>query len=76
MPLLTHAEVGAQSVCPPREVRSFRVLLMRDARTTRRPANRVVELTVWDVLSLSFDEAPGGRFKEGQRFQVRSNLAR
>lgn len=63
-------------MCPPREVRSFRVLLMRDARTTRRPAHRVVELTVWDVLSLSFNEAPGGQFKEGQRFQVRFNLAR
>jgi breast cancer 2 susceptibility protein len=57
-------------------VRSFRVLLVRDARTTRRPAHRVVELTVWDVLSLSFNEAPGGQFKEGQRFQVRFNLAR
>ena len=34
MQLLTHAKVGAQSVCPPREVRGFRVLLMRDARTT------------------------------------------
>ncbi len=39
---------------------------MRDARATRRPANRAVELTVWDVLSLSFDEAPVGQFKEGQ----------
>ena len=58
-------------MCPPREVRSFRVLLMRDARTTRRPANRAVELTAWDVLSLSFNEAPEGQFKEGQRFQVR-----
>ena len=58
-------------MCPPREVRSFRVLLMRDARTTRRPAHRAVELTVWDVLSLSFDGAPGGQFKEGRRFQVR-----
>jgi breast cancer 2 susceptibility protein len=76
MPLLTHAEVGAQSVCPPREVRSFRVLLMRDARSARRPARRVVELTVWDVLSLSFDEAPVGQFKEGQRFHVRFNFAR
>lgn len=58
-------------MCPPREVRSFRVLLMRDARTTQRPAHRAVELTAWDVLSLSFDKAPGGKFKEGQRFQVR-----
>ena len=74
---VTHSRRGwRQSVCPPREVRSFRVLLMRDARTARRPAHRAVELTVWDVLSLSFDEAPGGQIKEGQRFQVRFNLAR
>ncbi len=61
---------SAQSVCPPREVRSFRVLLMRDARATRRPARRVVEMTAWDVLSLAFDGAPEGQFKEGQAFQV------
>jgi L-ribulose-5-phosphate 3-epimerase UlaE len=51
-------------------VRSFCVLLMRDARVARRLANRVVELTAWDILSLSFDGATAGRFKEGQRFQV------
>jgi hypothetical protein len=54
-------------VRPPREVRSFRVLLMRDSR----PAHRAVELTVWDVLSHRWTERPGGQFKEGQRFQVR-----
>jgi breast cancer 2 susceptibility protein len=43
---------------------------MRDARVTRRPARRLVELTVWEVLSLAFDGAPVGQFKEGQRFQV------
>lgn len=43
---------------------------MRDARETRRPARRVVEMTVWDVLSLAFDGAPAGQFKEGQAFQV------
>ncbi|KAI0253208.1 hypothetical protein BJV78DRAFT_220331 [Lactifluus subvellereus] len=63
-----------QSACPLREVRSFRVLLMRDARTTRRPARRVVELTVWDVLSLTFDGAPAGHFKDGQRFQITNLL--
>jgi hypothetical protein len=53
-------------------VRSFRVLLMRDddARATRRPALREVELTVWDVLSLAFDGGPAGQFKEGQTFLV------
>ena len=60
----------AQLACPPREVRNFRVLLMRDARATRRPARRMVELTVWDVLSLAFDGASAGQFKEGQAFQV------
>ncbi|KAI0275230.1 hypothetical protein BC834DRAFT_851763 [Gloeopeniophorella convolvens] len=48
-----------QSVCPPREVRNFRVLLMRDAR-----------VTAWDVLSLAFDGSRPGDLKEGQRFQV------
>jgi breast cancer 2 susceptibility protein len=43
---------------------------MRDARTTRRPARRLVELTAWDVLSLLFDGSPAGQFKENQRFQV------
>ena len=43
---------------------------MHDARVVRRPANRVVELTAWDVLSLSFDSATAGHFKEGQRFRV------
>jgi hypothetical protein len=35
------------------------------------PARRVVELAVWDVLTLSSDEAPAGQFREGLRFQVR-----
>ncbi|KAI0293942.1 hypothetical protein BC826DRAFT_359847 [Russula brevipes] len=32
---------------------------------------RVVELTIWDMLSLAFDGAPPAHFKDGQRFQVR-----
>lgn len=68
--LVRRSRSAAQSACPPREVRSFRVLLMRDARTTRRPARRMVELTVWDVLSFAFDGATAGQFKEGQAFQV------
>ncbi|KAH9980761.1 hypothetical protein BJV74DRAFT_897318 [Russula compacta] len=59
-----------QSACPPREVRSFRVLLMRDTHATRRPALRLAELTVWDVLTLTFEGARAGHFKEGQSFQV------
>jgi hypothetical protein len=45
---------------------------MRDARANRRPARRVVELTVWDVLSLGFDGVAAGHLVEGQRFQVSS----
>lgn len=40
----------------------------------RRPARRAVEYTIGDVFSLSFDEAPRGQFKEGQRFQVTNLL--
>ncbi|EIM83586.1 uncharacterized protein STEHIDRAFT_62664, partial [Stereum hirsutum FP-91666 SS1] len=61
-------------ICPPRDVRNFRVLFMKDAHTDRRPSHRTAEITVWDVLSLSFDEGrQPGTFKEGQRFLV-SNL--
>ncbi|KZV70991.1 hypothetical protein PENSPDRAFT_578564 [Peniophora sp. CONT] len=59
--------------CPPRNVRSFRVLFMKDAKTDRRPARRTAEITVWDVLSLAFEEGRQGHFAEGQRFLV-SNL--
>lgn len=58
-------------MCPPRDVRNFRVLFMKDAHTNRRPSHRTAEVTVWDVLSLSFDEGrEPGTFKEGQRFLV------
>ncbi|TFY81492.1 hypothetical protein EWM64_g2524 [Hericium alpestre] len=65
-------ERDLKHICPPREVRNFRVLFMKDARTERRPAHRTVEITVWDVLNLSFDEGrKPGSFAEGQRFLVR-----
>ncbi|KAF9531916.1 hypothetical protein CPB83DRAFT_867793 [Crepidotus variabilis] len=61
-------------ICPPREVKSFRVLVTQDARTQRRPANRTAQLTVWDVISLSLDEgSSGGNFVVGQRY-VATNL--
>ncbi|VDC05801.1 unnamed protein product [Peniophora sp. CBMAI 1063] len=59
--------------CPQRNVRSFRVLFMKDAKTDRRPARRTAEITVWDVLNLAFEEGRPGHFAEGQRFLV-SNL--
>jgi len=59
-------------LCPRREVRNFRVIIVEDACTRRRPANRKAQLTVWDVLNLSFSEgAEAGTFEMGQRYLVR-----
>ncbi|KAJ7161264.1 hypothetical protein C8R43DRAFT_992095 [Mycena crocata] len=57
-------EQELKTVCPPREVRNFRVLLVQDACTRRRGANRSAQLTVWDVVGL----AEG--FQAGQRYAV------
>ncbi|KAG2368840.1 hypothetical protein BDR07DRAFT_1390250 [Suillus spraguei] len=61
--------------CPPREVRNFRVIIVKDAYTTTRGDNsnsgRKAQLTVWDVLSLSIAEgSQAGEFKLGQKFLV------
>ncbi|KAI0323005.1 hypothetical protein OF83DRAFT_1048027 [Amylostereum chailletii] len=63
-------EQDLKKICPPRNVRSFRVLFMTDANTSRRPGTRTAEITVWDVLTLSFDDGKPGYFKEGQRFLI------
>ncbi|KAJ7754932.1 hypothetical protein DFH07DRAFT_885991 [Mycena maculata] len=55
-------EQELKTVCPAREVRNFRVLLVQDACTRRKGANRSAQLTVWDVLGLSTDV--------GQRYAV------
>ncbi|KAJ7109900.1 hypothetical protein C8R44DRAFT_800881 [Mycena epipterygia] len=55
-------EQELKTVCPPREVRNFRVLLVQDACTRRRGANRSAQLTVWDVLGMGFEV--------GQRYSV------
>jgi breast cancer 2 susceptibility protein len=60
-----------QDVCLPREVRNFRVLFVEDARPHQKAEPARGQLTVWDVLSLSFAEGQRpGTFKEGQRFVV------
>jgi len=44
---------------------------MRDALTLKKPADRIAEVTVWDVLSLSFEEGKQpGDFAKGQRYLV------
>ncbi|KAF5388472.1 hypothetical protein D9757_004706 [Collybiopsis confluens] len=58
-------------LCPPRNIRSFRVLIAQDSRTSRYPANRVAQVTVWDVLDVKLTEGkPGGQFEEGWRCLV------
>jgi len=59
---------------PSRNVKDFRVVVARDARTDRKPANRTSQITVWNVMSLVFEEGGDvGDFKVGQTFLV-SNL--
>ena len=61
-----------QALYPPRDVKDFRVVVARDARTDRKPANRTAQITVWNVMGLVFEEGgDGGNFKVGQTFLVR-----
>jgi breast cancer 2 susceptibility protein len=56
---------------PLRVVRNFRVLVVGDAETRRRPGTRTAQLTVWDVLSITHSEGgKAGAFEEGQKFRV------
>ncbi|KDQ15696.1 hypothetical protein BOTBODRAFT_108380, partial [Botryobasidium botryosum FD-172 SS1] len=59
---------GFQSRCPPRQVRPFCVVRIKDARTSRKPSLRTAQLTVWDLASLG-----EGALAEGQRYLI-SNL--
>lgn len=60
-----------QVACPQRDVRSFRVIIVQDSQTRRRPANRYAQLTVWDALSLTLSEgAKTGTIEPGSRFLV------
>ncbi|KAH9486281.1 Breast cancer type 2 susceptibility protein-like protein [Psilocybe cubensis] len=62
-------EKELMTICPPRDVRSFRVLIVQDARTIRRPANRKAMLTVWNILGITLEEgSQAGDFQVGQRF--------
>ncbi|KZP25285.1 hypothetical protein FIBSPDRAFT_820691 [Athelia psychrophila] len=66
-------EQELQKTFPPREVRNFRVLVVKDAYSNKRPSHRQAQLTVWDALALSLSEgSKGGAFEAGQRFMVTS----
>ncbi|EJC98658.1 uncharacterized protein FOMMEDRAFT_128955 [Fomitiporia mediterranea MF3/22] len=70
---LEEIEVEVKHTCPPREVRNFRIVQVRDARTARRPANRIAHLCIWDVLSLCVAEGgKAGAIESGQRFLMTS----
>lgn len=61
-----------QHLCPPRNVRSFRVLIIQDARSRRKPANRKAQLTFWDVVNLFLSEdGSAGSFELNRRYLVR-----
>ncbi|KAG2062232.1 hypothetical protein BDR06DRAFT_986119 [Suillus hirtellus] len=62
-----------QDKCPAREVRSFRVIIVKDAYAPTRggDSSRKAQLTVWDVLNLLVAEgSSAGEFKLGQKFLV------
>ncbi|KAI8990626.1 hypothetical protein BD414DRAFT_514365 [Trametes punicea] len=60
-----------QEVCPPRNVRDFRIVVAKDARWRKREPLRTAQITLWDPLKMVFSESGNpGEIKEGQRFLV------
>ncbi|KAJ4002292.1 hypothetical protein F5050DRAFT_1559157, partial [Lentinula boryana] len=64
-------EKEVDDICPPRNIRSFRVIIARDFSTSRFPANRIAQITIWDVMDLKLTEdKPQGHFGAGWRCRV------
>ncbi|KAJ3837344.1 hypothetical protein F5878DRAFT_219187 [Lentinula raphanica] len=64
-------EKEVDEICPRRNIRSFRVLIALDSSTSRFPANRTAQLTIWDVMDLRLTEdKPQGYFEVGWRCRV------
>ncbi|OSD03321.1 hypothetical protein PYCCODRAFT_1444654 [Trametes coccinea BRFM310] len=60
-----------QEVCPPRNVRDFRVVVAKDACWRKKEPMRTAQITLWDPLKMVFSESGNpGEIKEGQRFLV------
>ncbi|KAH7886062.1 hypothetical protein F5I97DRAFT_1877368 [Phlebopus sp. FC_14] len=60
-----------ESISPPRDVRAFCVLIVRDAYTQKHLPTRRAQLTLWDVPGASATEPSlGGRFVVGQKFMA------
>ncbi|CUA67485.1 Breast cancer type 2 susceptibility protein homolog [Rhizoctonia solani] len=47
--------------CPPRKVRNFRVIVIKDARPLQKPTERTAQLTAWDVLGFAADTLCAGQ---------------
>ncbi|KAF9074882.1 hypothetical protein BDP27DRAFT_1316125 [Rhodocollybia butyracea] len=64
-------EKEVNELCPPRVIRSFRVIGIQDSRTSKFPANRTAQLTIWDVVDLRLaEDKPRGYFEVGWRCLV------
>ncbi|KAF8846093.1 hypothetical protein BDN67DRAFT_891569, partial [Paxillus ammoniavirescens] len=63
-------EQELESICPPRNVKAFCVLLVKDAHTQKYPSKRRAQVTVWDVPALSAEGWTGPPFTPEQRFLV------
>jgi breast cancer 2 susceptibility protein len=60
-------ETDVKTVCPPREIRDFRMARIVDAREGDRDATRVGMLNIWEAKSLG-----EGMLREGGRYLVSS----
>ncbi|KAJ4485082.1 hypothetical protein C8J55DRAFT_36045 [Lentinula edodes] len=64
-------EKEVDDICPSRNVRSFRVIIVQDSRTSKFPSHRTAQLTIWDVMDLKLtEEKPRGYFEIGWRCRV------
>ncbi|CDO73012.1 hypothetical protein BN946_scf185007.g66 [Trametes cinnabarina] len=58
-----------QEICPPRNVRDFRVVVAKDTCWRKKEPTRTAQITLWDPLKMVFSESGSpGEIKEGQRF--------
>ncbi|KAI0720072.1 hypothetical protein C8T65DRAFT_634775 [Cerioporus squamosus] len=64
-------EKELQYVCPPRSVRDFRVVVVKDAQWSRKEPMRTAQITLWDPMRMVFSDGGNpGEIREGQRFLV------
>ncbi|KIM70275.1 hypothetical protein SCLCIDRAFT_101533 [Scleroderma citrinum Foug A] len=59
-----------EDICPPRDVRDFCVLSIKDAYTSRHPLHRTAHLTAWGIRGLTSDEGVMKGFEKGQRYLI------